>query len=339
MDDRLLGLDNETSFVDTMERESHALFKALTDDISLFDKEEYIGRLEGFLKKYKRIQYSSLSSLVYNSGEETRVTINMNLESLVNFTQTADLKKINLKDKTDDSIALYKNIIIKLWDHFQLAYTQMQEINRDDFYEKFFPERDEIYDSIKEEGRKLNKELISMVAIFTAMSFLIFGGLSSLSDILDSAIKELPIINISVVCLAWSLCVYNVMYLFMYLVGKLIDKRITSRDSKKFYKRHAVFISGNLILSILLLFFGWLYFAQTDLNGWYSRLYDYLGRYTIFTPLFLILFVLVVMLIVCVYRKIKKMMTKCYYVHKYNCAVIITDDAVYSNEGILLETR
>ncbi len=339
MDSRLLNAEKgNLSFIERLSKESFVLFRELEIDSSIFECNVFITKLIEFLDKYNRIQYASLSSLIYGSDDENRFNINSNLEELVNYAQTQDFDEL-FSDGDAKKREVISKTLIKLWDHYNLAITQMRDLNIDDFYDKFWPEKDNINETIKDEGRKIHKELISMVAIFTAMSFLIFGGLDSLSNVLSSSIAGLPILNISVVCFAWALCVYNLIYLFMYLVGKLVDQSIVSRRSNKFYKRHAVFLIGNSILVVGLLLTGWLYFIQTDFNGWYTSLYRVLGGYAKFMPIFIALTVLLFVLVVLIFKKIKKAVTKCYYVHKYNMPVIIEDDAVYDNEWNLLQRR
>ena len=342
MDKRILDAqENQPRYSDELLQESSKLFNRLTIISDYFDCKEFIRNLLAFLEKYYRIQYSSLSALVYNSDDNTRTIIGINLDSLVNYSQTPSFDA--LFDNNDNKKNRTKKIIVKLWDHYNLANSQFYDLNRNDFYEKFFVEKQEIEREYKElisqEGRKINRDLIAMVAIFTAMSFLVFGGLNSLSSILSLSIKELPVLTIGVECLVWGICVYNLIYLFMYLVGKLIDKQITSRNSNKFYTRHAVFLIGNGIIFSALLVTGWLYFIQTDFSGWYTQLYHYMGVYTKILPVIFVVGVIAIVLFVRLVIKCKKAIIKCHYVRKYNQPVIIQKDAVYDNDWNLLERR
>lgn len=217
MDKRLINSEPKSLKADVLLLESQLLFRRLIIDPSAFDTDTFIRHLSDYLSKYNRIHYSSLSSLIY-SNEESKQWISSNLEQLVNYTDKPDYNSLFGADEQKESV---KKIIVKIWDHYHLADAQMIVLSDEKFYEHFLPERDSINQSIADEGRKLNKELIAMVAIFTAMSFLIFGGLSSLSNVLSTTIEKLPVLNISIACLVWGLCVYNMIYLFMYLVGKL----------------------------------------------------------------------------------------------------------------------
>lgn len=328
MDNRILDSNtNQQKFADELLQASTALFWRLTESSVSFECDEFIIKMLEYIEKFYRIQYSSLSSLVYRSDDNVRTTIGLNLNALVDYSQTEGYDKLFDKDKKEQKETT-KRILVKLWDHYNLANTQFSDLVRDGFYETLLKEKEQIQKEYKElidkEGRKLNRDLIAMVAIFTAMSFLVFGGLNSLSSIITS-IKELPVLTIGVECLVWGICIYNLIYLFMYLIGKLIDKRITSRHSDKFYKRHAVFLIGNGIILCALLATGWLYFIQTDFSGWYTQLHRYMGVYTKFLPIFVagatILLILFIRMIKCVIN--------CYYIRKFN---IEKDDKSSDNE-------
>lgn len=339
MDKRLINSEPKPQKADVLLLESQLLFRRLIVDPSAFDKDTFIKQLSDYLIEYNRINYSSLSSLIY-SNEEHKNLIGSNLENLVNYTEAPEFDSLFDNDEQKESV---KKIIIKIWDHYNLAEAQMIVLSDEKFYEHFLPERDSITQSIAEEGRKLNKELIAMVAIFTAMSFLIFGGLSSLSNVLSTTIEKLPVLNISIACLVWGLCVYNMIYLFMYLVGKLIDKKITSRKSEKLYKRHAVFIIGNAIILSALFVCAWIYFIKIDFKGWYTKLHTIFGMNTILLPLIIFLFVMIIVLLVIVLVKLSKKiisaLVRCHYIRKYNKPVIIDKYAVYDTDGNFLQDR
>lgn len=343
MDNRILDSNtHQQIFADEILQASQALFWRLTASSDSFECDEFIIKMLEYLEKFYRIQYSSLSAIVYRSNDNIRTNIGINLTALVDYSQTKGFDDL-FDEAKEDKKETTKRILVKLWDHYNLANAQFSDLVRDGFYETFLKEKEQIQKEYKEqinnEGRKLNRDLIAMVAIFTAMSFLVFGGLSSLSSILSLSIKELPVLTIGVECLVWGICVYNLIYLFMYLVGKLIDKQITSRDSDKFYKRHAIFLIGNGIIFSALLVTGWLYFIQTDFSGWYTQLYHYMGVYTKFLPVFLAVGVLAIILIARLVIKCKKAIIKCHYIRKWNQPVIVKKDAVYSIDGELLEKR
>ena len=82
---------------------------------------------------------------------------------------------------------------------------------KDTDYEKIVDEKMEIVGA--KISKEMNVQLISLVAIFTALSFLVFGGISSLDNIFDGA-KNIPILKLIVVGSIWGLCCLYLYTLF-----------------------------------------------------------------------------------------------------------------------------
>ena len=332
--------DKKKSKIDEIQNTADTLFKRLMVSSDVFDCNEFINKLVIYIDNNERIYYSVLSGIIYKLNDETIGTINTNLDKLVEYLYTDEfIKDYSSLDKKD----VIEKTVLKLWDHSHLAHSQVNDLNRDDFYEKFYPEKEFIENEIREEGHKLNKELIAMVAIFTAMSFLVFGGLKSLSDVLGASIEKLPLLNTSIVCLLWGLCVYNLIYLFMYLISKIIDKNIFSRSFGNLFRRHNVYFIGNAVLLFMIFVTSWLYFANCDFKGWYSSLEKIFGVFTPFLPLIFALLIVAVIfvaiLFIKLFRTIKNKVLNCYYINKYQQKVIITSDAVYDDEWNWLQDR
>lgn len=342
MDSRLITSDvkKETNpFKKNLLIHSEALFHKLTVNSAAFNCKEFVEHLVDNLNECERIPYSTFSSLIYNSDDEIRGIISTNLDKLFDYLFNPNFSKMFSDDRQREMI---KKTIIKLWDHYHLANSQIQDLNRDDFYKNFIPEKKDIYNEIKEEGQKLNKELISMIAIFTAMAFLVFGGLNSLSDILNSSIQGVPVLNISIVCLLWGLCIYNMIYLFMYLVSKIIDKNLASRPGSSFIlRRHMIYFLGNIILLLMLYICGWFYFIKCDFQGWYTNLQEILGVSAPLLSVYIVLaFAIIIFLIVVLLRFIKSMYRSCrknHYIKKYGNDIIIDKYAIFDTDGNVIQ--
>ena len=279
-----------TSKIAEIEKSSRHLFEDLCEE--KFNEEQFVKELKAYLKKIPRVYYSGYSKIIFSSDEEKRGVLDTNLESLVDFTGCEEFDKLFPKGTPDyGDKKNVERVIFKLWDHSRLAENQIDEIKNDSFFEKFKPEKEEIESNIKKEGQKLNRELITLVGIFTAMAFLVFGGLNSLSGILENSVKGVPILNISVVSLLWGLCVYNMIYLFMFLVSKLTGNDIaTDSQSPNIFRRHLIYFLGNAVLLSALCVSGWLYFIKIDFRGWYSKLY---GCFQWLTPFLCLAFPIV----------------------------------------------
>ena len=73
--------------------------------------------------------------------------------------------------------------------------------------------------------KEMNTQLISLIAIFTALSFIVFGGISSLDNIFDG-VKDIPVTKLMIVGSIWCFCIMNLVFVFMFFVGKLTHLEI-----------------------------------------------------------------------------------------------------------------
>ncbi|MBR1483463.1 MAG: hypothetical protein IJ598_10920 [Ruminococcus sp.] len=265
---------NKSKTISEIEKESRDLFELLLDEN--LNNEKFVNTLDKFLKKTPRMYYSVYSKMIYSLTDVQVNNLDSNLNALMDFTKSDEFDKLFPEDTSkygDKKLVI--RVIHKLWDHSKLAENQITEIKKDTFWDNFEGEKIKIEESIKKEGRKLNRELITLVGIFTAMAFLVFGGLNSLSGIFEGASEGLPVLKMSIVSLLWGICVYNLIYLFMFLIAKLTDNDIsTNKESKSFLRRHIIYFTGNAVMLSALYFAAWLYFVKIDFRGWYSRIYS-----------------------------------------------------------------
>ena len=75
MDKRLINSEPKSLKADVLLLESQLLFRRLIIDPSSFDKDSFINYLTDYITKYNRINYSSLSSLIYSNEEKTYLTL------------------------------------------------------------------------------------------------------------------------------------------------------------------------------------------------------------------------------------------------------------------------
>ncbi len=172
-----------------MENDLRRFFGRLGKPSSKFKASEAFDDLFRYIKSYDRVLYSTISNIIYahyNSLEYTTDqigTIQSNLDELVRYSQddkNIAVKKnaqssMNDKEKIDNT----RKIILKIWDHVSLAsqqYTMLKQT--DEEYDAKFKAHIAAY---KEEmSKEMNAQMITMVGIFTALAFLIFGSISSL---------------------------------------------------------------------------------------------------------------------------------------------------------------
>lgn len=117
--------------------------------------------------------------------------------------------------------------------------------------------------SYKEEmSKEMNTQMITMVGIFTALAFLIFGSISSLDGIFENI--NLPLFKVLSIGLIWGLCVSNMIFVFLYCVGKMTRLNFKANQSPmaSIFQRYPIVWWTNLLLVSLLLLSTWGWFLQ-----------------------------------------------------------------------------
>ena len=156
--------------------------------------------------------------------------------------------------------------VTKVMDHVNLATYQYVKLNHDDeYFEK----------KIGQYGEKENmNQLISLIGIFTALSFIVFGGVSSLEG-LFAQIQETHTLKLVLVGSLWGLVLFNLLSIFEYFVSRVSGKnfKYTDEPDASFYQKYPLVLIGNTILLTIFLISSWLYFiALENMGGFYIEL-------------------------------------------------------------------
>ncbi|MEG1010125.1 MAG: hypothetical protein RSE41_10955 [Clostridia bacterium] len=95
--------------------------------------------------------------------------------------------------------------------------------------------------------QNIYSQLISIVAIFTAVSFVIFGGLTSISTLFDVARSRIDLTNTIALGCLFGIILINSTYIFLRFVLIILDK---NNESVKMTK---TIVSANVIILLLLI--------------------------------------------------------------------------------------
>lgn len=243
-----------------------------------FDKDKTFDDLHHYIQQYDRILYSPISNYIYSSyenGQDGDVigTLQSNLDALLSYASDSMViadKKAALKSReSKKSIDDTKKAIIKIWDHVNLANQQYKVLKQTDaeYNEKF---QSHIADYKENMTKEMNAQLLTMVSIFTALAFLIFGGISSLDNIFS--ISGIPLLKIIASGLVWGLCIFNLIFVFLFCVGKMTNLNFKSTDDPDatIFQKYPIVWWSDLLLVSLLLICLWLYFMQREeINIWF----------------------------------------------------------------------
>ncbi|MCI8639687.1 MAG: hypothetical protein HFG41_11295 [Coprococcus sp.] len=249
-------------------------------DSNKFEDEKVFNMIFQYIKAYKRLLYSQISNVVYacfneHTPEEASNklgTMISNIEKIVAYTGTQQYKDKKEKTKRPEERAAYEDTekaLIKIWDHVNLAQTQYSGLKQTD--EEYKRKFDKSITPFKEElVRDMNAQLLTMVSIFTALAFLVFGGISSLGSIFSN--HELPLLKVIIIGCVWGICLLNLIFVFLFCIGKMTGLNFKSNrepDANIVQKYPIVWWSDLIILTIL---FGtlWTYYIRKEkMDSWF----------------------------------------------------------------------
>ena len=273
---------DEIDLTEEMNEKVQALCKALLTDNNKFKKEVVFQEIYNYISNYDRILYAPISNMIYacynehTSEEATNImgTINSNIIAVVNYSQGTEVAELIEKTKEEQKQNLNdtKKAILKIWDHINLAHQQYSALKQSDaeYEEKFNKKMLPIKESL---SKDLSEQLLTMVSIFTALAFLIFGGISSLDNIFSN--QEIPILKLMIVGSVWGLCILNLIFVFLFCVGKMTKLKFTSTDHPDatiFQKYPIVWWSNLIIVSIMILSMWGYYITGRKLHIWIDQI-------------------------------------------------------------------
>lgn len=246
------------------EEKQEEIFSRILSSPNSFDIKDWIKDFSQFAKDYKKLLYAKISSRIIACED------NSIIENLTNNISSV-IEAIKPKEKgetAEESIILVDKdcytLFLKFHDHCNLAMTQRDVYLRteEDFKKISASTKKEVSDSLNKATMEITKltqesedkinsleknitgQLISLVSIFTALSFVIFGGISVLGSLLEN-IKTLPLLNILFVADLWMLCMINLFVIFVKLIIKLTNAKDVNLD---FYKKVNYILIACLII-------------------------------------------------------------------------------------------
>lgn len=253
--------------------------QAWTDDIksictqlvvssNSFNVEQTYKSVEKFVLKHKRWLYSTVSSFLFDCDDKGVSTFISNLDGLRDYAYQQEASS-NSNEEEMSHYMMLATAIDKLWDHSNLAQAQNQSLheNDDTFRAKF---NKNLIPFKAEFAHEMNMQFISLISIFTALSFLVFGGISSLDNIF-AEVGFVPVLELTIVGCIWGLCITNLVFAFIFLIAKMTKLNIKSseKEDATLSQRYPFFVWSNFVLLLILTVAYWLYYIDyADAGGW-----------------------------------------------------------------------
>lgn len=192
-----------------------------------FDRVHWVQSATVYLQRYYRFRYADISNFIYARCQEAQQEdiINSNLDSVYQYIQQEyDQAPLTRQDEF--------RRIIKFYDHVNLALHQRhlvssskQEIRR--------AVDSEIKDATTKATEGILSQLVGLVAMFTALSFVLFGGISSLQSIFDflggmvnAESRWFCILPPIIVALLWCFCMVNLLFVFVLFILRIMNRSL-----------------------------------------------------------------------------------------------------------------
>ena len=191
--------------------EGDFLVKCLLDD--KFDPSAIANRLKSVDDEKIRIPYHVISEFVYMHQDE-----NNKIEWLTARIRTV---KQSCKEKRQ------REILDKMLDHIKLAGLQMVKFSEILSTQREYIQKEK--EDIEEARHDNNAQVVSILAIFTAAAFVLFGGISGLSGLFD--LLRSP--RCSLGKIACGVTVYGVMMLIVLFVLYWFVKKLVNPPKRQ----------------------------------------------------------------------------------------------------------
>ncbi len=199
----------------------------------LFNPTVWFDEFTAFSESTERIMYSEVTDYIFSINQEK---IDLLYSNLMLLDKSFSAIKTVENNENDKLIGHF----IRMKDHCLLAIEQRKMI-----VSKII----EVDKHIESSNKMVLREIIGIISLFTALSFVTFGGISILGSIFES-VKTLHFGYTIFVAVLWLFCIGNIFLIFMAFIGHIVD--INSLKQK--ISKYVLVLNITLILVSVLLF-------------------------------------------------------------------------------------
>ena len=178
-----------------------------------YEREKWLHDFSDFSESVTRIMYHDVTTFIYGADNDKAYV----MRDRLNIVYGALQEKINdTKANTNNEWLGY---FIRFYDHCMLAIAQKE------LYQK---SSDVIDKKMEEAGKSITGQLIGLVSLFSALAFLVFGGINLLSSLIELADTRYAADMLSAGCV-WLWAMGNIFLLFVHFMLIISGK---SKDFK-----------------------------------------------------------------------------------------------------------
>lgn len=286
------GSNSAVAPVDDIDEKLMAkLCRALEEDLESFDdnaKQQWFETLNEYVgSDHKRLKYAYVSHWIFAKFQQNQFSQKVKDDDIGRILTNLD-KLLEHIENTEgfENIGELQGITRKLKDHIDLAsyqcllfagsigiFSEQMEARIAEREAKLRAEQKEL---IATETKELTSQLVGLIAIFTALSFIVFGGITSLESLVQnlSSVQE-SVLPVVILAIAWSFCLMNLVFGFMYFVLHITKRNFkpAGRQNANLVQKYPVIFIGNYVLFVALLLFGGIWYAER--NGVGIELYEF----------------------------------------------------------------
>lgn len=232
-DTTTMTLKQSRKFKNT-KRKINGICKALTLETQKYDPQKTVENINSYIaspNKLDRILYSEISNYVFSLEMAERGIFATNLEKLLLYSL----------DEKNNVVEDSKKLIIKIYDHFQLALHQIENVNN-----IFANSIEEAKDNLQKQIKSVEKEYISILGIFASIVLAFVGGITFSTSVLQN-ISAVSAFRLLLVVDFLAFVLINIIYILVKFIFTINEK-----DSKLFNIK-GLNISCSLIALIVII--------------------------------------------------------------------------------------
>lgn len=247
-DNTTMSLEQSKKFNNT-KRKINAICRALTLETQKYDPQKTIENINTYImspNKLDRILYSEISNYVFSLEMTQRGVFATNLEKLLLYSL----------DEKNNIVEDSKKLIVKIYDHFQLALHQIENVNN-----IFANSIEEAKENLQKEIKSVEKEYISILGIFAAIVLTFVGGITFSTSVLQN-ISAVSVFRLLLVIDFLAFILINVIYILVKFIFTINEK------NAKLFNVKALNIA--CIVIVIVITAAWL-FSANELSNFISK--------------------------------------------------------------------
>lgn len=209
-EDSKMSLDELKKFQNT-KRRIKGICKALTIRTNKYKPQRTVESIDKYISstnKLDRILYSEISSFIFSKEPYARGVFVTNLEKLLLFSLD-----------TDNNVAVdAQRIIVKIYDHVQLALYQIENTNN-----IFADSIEEAKENLHKQIKGVEKEYITILGIFASIVLAFVGGITFSTSVLQN-ISAVSIFRLLLTVDFLAFVLINTIYVLVKCIFAINDK-------------------------------------------------------------------------------------------------------------------